>query len=143
MNIIKKHFHFLLAAIVITGITACDSDDWEFHDDDDISYEYRETTRLLCDKYWIQDFIEDEVRCTQEFIFDWGRTGVERYTRYYPGNTEIDEYDFYWNWDNINQTSIRMKYLNGDLIYFNNVRVSKSWLTGIWDGVEVEFEGYK
>lgn len=140
---LRNYIKFLFMAVALLSITACEEDDWEFFDDDNISYEYYETTRMLCDKHWIQDFVNEQgYSCTQEFIFDWNRKGVERYTIYYPGRTQIDEYDFYWHWGNIYQSSIRMEYRNGDLIYFDNVRVSRNWLTGRWDGIEVEFEAY-
>ena len=143
MTKLSNYIKCLFLLITVLSITACEEDDWDFFDDDDISYEYRETTRMLCDKHWIQDFRnQDGFRCTQEFIFDWDRRGVERYTIYLPDRTQIDKYDFYWHWDNIYQSSIRMEYLNGDLIYFDDVRVSRNWLTGIWNDIEVEFEAY-
>lgn len=143
MDKFKNYIKYIFMAVVMLSISACDPDDWVFFDDDNISYEYRETTRMLCDKHWIQDFVnENGLRYTQEFIFGWDRKGVERYTVYYPGKTQIDEYDFYWYWDNIYQNTIRMEYMNGDLIYFDDVRVSRNWLTGIWNDIDVEFEAY-
>lgn len=143
MTKLRNYIKFILMAVAMLGITACDPDDWQFYDDDNISYEYRETTRMLCDRYWAQDFVDENgFKCTQEFVFDVDRRGTERYTIYYPGRTQIDEYDFYWHWDNVYQTSIKMEYRDEDPIYFDDVRVSRNWLTGVWDGINVEFRAY-
>lgn len=138
---LRNYIKFLFMAVAVLSITACDPDDWDFFDDDDISYEYRETTRMLCDKHWIQGFVDEGLKYSQEFIFNPDRTGIEYYTIYYPDGEDTRSYRFYWHWDNVYQSSIRMEYSDG-IIYFDDVRVSRNWLTGIWDGIKVEFEAY-
>ncbi|EJW96037.1 hypothetical protein EVA_15857 [gut metagenome] len=127
------------------SFTSCEVEVDDFFDDDDIGEMYYSRSRDLCSRTWEDTYVNvDGHHCFQALDFYIDRTGVDyQEVRYPDGSVETMEHRFRWNWDNFQQTVIRMEYGPRDVSYLEEVRIGGNRLSGYLDSFDnyVEYVG--
>lgn len=133
-----KYVGWVLMTVLMISFTSCEVEVDDFFDDDHIGEMYYNRSRDLCSRTWEDTYVDmDGNHCWQALDFYLDRTGVDYLEVRYPdGYVERKEFRFRWNWDNYQQSVIRMEYGPRDVSYLEEVRIGGNMLSGYLDGFD-------
>lgn len=131
-----KYLKLTLLVLAMVNLTACEVAIDGFYDNGNAGSGYYNKTRDLCSRTWVRYFYNiDGYYCRQEIDFYLDRTGIDYIRIQYPGGGfSENEYRFRWNWEDPEQTSLRMMYAPDDISYLDEVSIWNNQLTGYLDG---------
>lgn len=134
----KINLNFLFLLFILSMTSSCINIEDGFDDD---SYG---TNYYLCRTSWVDYYTSQYgLECKQVLTFYKDGTGMESVTTYYPAVPVTEDYRFSWYWTSGYFTTIAIEYGPNDRIFFDQVSVQYSRMTGSLDGSRVEFQPYQ
>lgn len=138
MKNIKKYLLYFFCLLTLScGLNSC-----VVHEGDD-THSTGATTWQLCNHRWNGVYTDrDGLLVDHEIIFYPDGTGNESLIFDDGREWWEEQYDFYWDWANSQQTSIALRYPRGGVLYMDHVYIDFDYFSCLLDGVFVEFRGY-
>lgn len=118
---------FVFLFVVLSGCTPLDDEDFSGRTD------------YLC-RTWFSSFYDFDIECLHDITFYSDGQGKEIFTYYYPTGPKYEEYQFRWQWTSQAENAIEMKYGEHNILYFEEISLSKYTLSGYLDGDYLTFK---